>query len=820
MFRNYFIAACRNFWRNKTFSTINVLGLSIGIGSALVIFLIVHHELSFDKFQKDSDRIYRVVLDAKFNGSEGHSSAVPAPISTAVQQELTGLDQTVPVMQFQGDATAKVIVTRANSSQVVFKKQPDIVFTNPEYFQIVPHQWLAGSMVNALKDPFSVVLTEARAQQYFPDIPVADIIGRQISYNDTTVMATVKGVVRDLNELSSFKAVEFISFSTIEKTGLKNQFMMDVWDDWMAYSQLYVKISNGSTASRIETQLNSMYNKYNKKATKDENNFIRFSLQPLAKLHFDGKYAGVGQRLAHMPTIYGLLAVGIFLLLLGCINFINLTTAYAAHRAKEIGVRKTIGGSRKQLLLQFLGETMFLTSIATLLSVAITPLLLKMFESFIPPGLKLNLFQQPVLILFLFILTIAVSFFAGLYPAVILSRFKPVLVLKNQALTTSPQSRGLWMRKSLTVSQFVIAQFFIIATVGVTKQINYSLHTDMGFNSEAVITFFQPRDTTKAHGVQLLNQIKETPGVTMASRGFFAPADEGVAFGNIGFFNGETEIKPERNVQVRWGDTNYIHLYQVKLVAGRNVMASDTLREFMVNEAFAHDMGYKNAKDILNKNVRWNKKVGQIVGVMKDFHDQSTHSAISPIVFGGQTGMVFHVKLAMNNADGTLWRNAIAGIQKAFLTMYPEEDFNYSFLDEKIAAFYKNEQNTAKLLKWATGLTIFISCLGLLGLVIYTTNARTKEIGIRKILGASVPNIVRILSRDFVMLVLISFVIATPFAWWAINSWLQDYSFRFEMSIWMFAFCGLSMLAAALITLSLQVIKAAIRNPANSLRSE
>lgn len=820
MIKNYFIAACRNFWRNKTFSTINVLGLSIGIGAALVIFLIVHHEFSFDRFQKDGDRIYRVVMDARINGSEGHSSAVPAPIGGGIQREVTGIDQTVPVMQFQGDATAKVVIIRDKAREVVFKKQPNIIFTNPEYFQLLSFHWLAGSAVAALKDPFSVVLTESRARQYFPDIAAADIIGRQISYNDNAVTATVKGIVSDLNENTSFNAEEFISFATIAETSLQNQFMMNVWDDWMAYSQLYLKVSKGTTAERVASQVNDMYRKYNPNARKDENNFISFSLQPLGKLHFDNKYSGFGQRVAHLPTLYGLLAVGIFLLLLGCINFINLTTAYGAYRSKEIGVRKTIGGTRRQLLLQFLGETFFLTCIATLLSVAITPILLRMFEDFTPPGLRLNFLQQPVLILFLFLLAVSVSFFAGLYPALVLSGFKPVLVLKNQAHASTGQTRGLWLRKTLTVSQFVIAQFFIIATVGVTRQINYSIHSDMGFNSEAVLTFYQPRDTSKTHGQQLLNQINNIPGVAMTSRGYFSPADEGVAYGNIGFFNGKEEVTPKKNIQVRWGDTNYVKLYNLQMVAGRNILPSDTLREFVVNESFTREMGFARPEEILNKNIRWYKKVGPVVGVIRDFHDMSTRAGISPLVFGGQSGTVFHIKLLPNNSDGSLWRNALAQVQQAFTAMYPEEEFEYKFVDEKIAAFYKRDQDTAKLLSWAMGLTIFISCLGLLGLVIYTTTARTKEIGIRKVLGASIPNIVRILSKDFMVLVFISFLIATPLAWWAVSNWLQEFSYRFDMNIWMFVACGLILFAAALLTLSLQVIRAAISNPVKSLRSE
>ncbi|MEP7141908.1 MAG: FtsX-like permease family protein [Ferruginibacter sp.] len=818
MFKNHFIIASRTFWRNKTFSAINVSGLSIGISAALVIFLIAYYEFSYDKFEPDADRIYRVVLDAKFSGTEGHSAAVPAPLGATIENEVTGVEQTIPIFQFQGNAAAKVAIASSQADNpIIYKNQPNIVFTNQHYFYLLPYEWVAGSPQASLQDPFTVVLTESRARQYFPSVPAADIIGKQITYDDDIKVA-VSGIVKDLNEITAFNALEFISLPTISKTNLQDRFMMTVWNDWMAYSQLFIKLSKGSSVSQTEAQLKGLIEKYNKDANKDANNTMAFHLQPLNDVHFNGNYAGVGQRLGHKPTLYGLLAIGIFLLLLGCINFINLTTAQATQRAKEIGIRKTMGSSKRQLIFQFLSETFFITIIATIISVALTPLLLKMFADFIPPGLHFNLLQQPSLVLFLCLLVVTVSFLSGLYPAFILSGFNPILVLKSQALANTGRTRNAWVRKTLTVSQFVIAQFFIIATIMVSKQINYSLNADMGFNKEAIINFDMPRDTVASHGKQLLNEIKSLPGVAIASTGFLAPASEGAAFTDLAYNNGKEGVKP--NTQIRWGDTDFIKVYQIKLLAGRNVLQSDSIKEFLVNESYSHAIGFQHAEDALNKSLQWNGKNIPIVGVMKDFHDQSLHSSISPVVFGGNSGSTFHIKLKPNNADGTLWKSSIAGIQKAYKKMYPEEDFNFKFFDDTIAKFYEREQFTASLLQWATGLTIFISCLGLLGLVIYTTNTRTKEIGIRKILGASVANIVSILSKDFVLLVIIAFLIAAPVAWWATYQWLQDFAFKTAISWWVFIVSGISMLLIALITLSIQTIKTAIANPAKSLRTE
>ncbi len=821
MFKNYFRTAFRNFWRNKSFSAINVLGLSIGISASLIIFLIVQFELSYDKVETNDNRIYRVVMDMKFNGNDGHSPAVVAPLSSAIQREITGVEATVPVMQFQGDATAKVSIEKEGSSKPsVFKKQPDIVFTNPQYFSLLPFKWVAGSPESSLKNPFNVVLTESRIKQYFPSTNINDVIGKQIKYNDDFT-ATVSGVVKDLNEHTSFDAVEFISFATIAQTHMQNDFMMNTWDDWMSYSHLYVKLSDNTKNVNVEKQLNNLFVKYNKNANKDAANYMHLHLQPLNDVHFNNLYASFDGRIAHKPTLYGLLAVAAFLLILACINFINLTTANAASRAKEIGIRKTMGSSKKQLIFQFLGETFLFTLAACVISFCIAPLLLKLFADFIPPGLNFQPFNQPNIFLFLLALAVVVSFLSGLYPAFILSGYKPVKVLKNQSFTFSNETRHAWIRKILTVSQFVIAQFFVIATVMVSKQINYSLNADMGFRKDVVLSFDLPRqDTVAIHRSVLLNKIKALPGVQMASRGFLTPADEGAAFTDISYAAAANDNK--ESVQLRWGDSNYLKLFNIKILAGRNIEESDTIKEFLINETYARSLGFKRPQDAINKLLDYNGMKLPVVGVMHDFNEQSFHAPVGPLVFTSfdDRSYFIHVLLQSQNGNTTSWSNTIAQIQKAYHQLYPDEDFTYKFLDDTIAKFYESEQHTASLLSWATGLSILISCLGLLGLVMYTINTRTKEIGIRKILGATIANIISILSKDFVQLVLIAFVIATPVAWWASYKWLQNFAYKINMNWWVFALCGFAMLLIALSTLSIQTIKAAVANPVKSLRTE
>ena len=818
VFKNYCLTAYRNFTRNKVFSLITILGLSIGISAALVIFLIVFHEFSFDRFEQDGDRIFRVVLDAHINGGEGHSAGLPAPLGGAVQQELAGVEQTVPIFQFQGDATATVLVAPEHrGAAATYKNQKEIVFTSPAYFKMLSYRWLAGSPASSLEQPFSVVLTESRARQYFPQVSPDKITGRELAYNDghDDLRVTVSGIVKDLNENTGFRGAEFISLATISKTNLQEKFMMTVWNDWMTYSHLYVKLAEGHSRELAERQLADLFKKHN--TDKDKSHVLEFHLQPLSDIHFNNRYPEVGHELGHKPTLYGLLAVAVFLLLLGCINFINLSTAQASRRAKEIGIRKTMGSSKKQLMGQVLSETFFITVLATLLSVVLTPVLLNMFRDFIPAGLQLDLLHQPYMWLFLLLLIMVVSFLAGIYPAFILAGFNPVLVLKNQVLAGTGQVRSARIRKTLTVSQFVIAQFFIIGTLIVSKQIHYSLHKDIGFRTEAILTFNLPFDTVRTHGPRLLNEIKAIPEVEMASSGFFSPASEGVAYANVSY-----GARPDLhlNVNLRWGDTGYLNLYGIKILAGRNVVQSDGFKEFLVNETYAKLLGFRHPEEALNKQLDFNGQHIPIVGVMKDFNGESLHAPIGPVVFAGGSGSIFHIRLRPQNSNGQIWQSGIGKIKRAYAQIYPGADFSYAFLDDALAKLYTTEENIGRLLLWATGLTIFISCLGLLGLVIYTTNTRAREIGVRKVLGASVAGIVSLLSKDFVRLVLLAFFIAAPIAWWASHKWLNNFAFRTDLSWWVFVISGLLMLMFALVTLSIQIVRTALANPVNSLRTE
>lgn len=816
MLRNHITIAVRNILRNKFFTFIHVLGLSIGISASLVIFLIVKYEMSFDKFEADRDRIYRIVMDFRFNGDVGHSAAIPAPVPNAIQAEVTGIEANVPIMTFQGDSYVDVVAVRS-TKQETFKKQQDVIFTNNDYFKLITFEWLAGPPTSALSKPFAVVLTESRARQYFPDVAISDIPGRRLIYNGN-VQTEVAGVVKDLNQPTEFTAKDFISYSTIFETALRHDFMMDEWGDWMAYSKGWVKLSEGNDKAGIERQLNALLKKYNPNKKSDEQNSQAFALQPLSNVHFDFNYSSFGQRVANVNTLYALLAIAGFLLLLGCINFVNLSTAQASHRAKEIGIRKTIGSTRKQLVTQFLCETLLVTSLATLVSISIAPMLLQLFSDFIPAGVSFDMVKDPSVLVIPGSLLIVVGLIAGFYPAMFLSRFRPAVVLKNQAFAGSP-TRNAGLRKVLTVSQFAVAQFFIIAAFMVAKQIHFSLGQDLGYRKDAIVNFQIPRDTVSSHAERLLNGIKALPGVQMVSAGYTAPAMEGAAYATIKFNNGKEEISP--SVQIRWGYPSYIDLYNIEIVAGRNIREGRNINEALINESYAKALGFENPVDALQKELinAHNGNTTPIVGIMRDFHEGSLHHPIGNIIFKTNvSNPFFHV--ALDPARPEEWQPAIAGVEKEFHAIYPEADFNYRFFDDTIASFYETERNTSRLLNWSMGLSILISALGLLGLVIYISEARTKEIGIRKVLGASVANLVIILSREFVLLVVIAFAIAAPIARYAISRWLESFEYKTEMSLWVFGVSGLALLLIAAITLGAQTVRTATSNPVKSLRNE
>lgn len=820
MLKNYFKIALRTFRKHKLFTAINVVGLSIGISAALVIYLIVHFDLTFDKFHKDQERIYRVVTDYSFSGEKGYNNGVTMALPPAARTEATGIEVVAPYYLF-GSVRANV----ANGSKSTDKiKDVQLIFADKDFFKLFNYKWLIGSPEVSLKNPGQVVLNTKQAKVYFPSSTYSEMLGREIVYDDS-IKATVSGIIEPFKQNSDFNFHDIVSYSTgTTNHYLKPYFDWSNWTNTSSSSQLFVKLMPQTNPKALEKQLNAMLQKHHPRTAAEKNSTQDFKLQPLADIHFDQVYGGMdGIRTVSKTTLYGLLGIAAFLLILACINFINLTTAQSSQRAKEIGIRKTMGGSRRELIMQFLSETFLITLLAIIISVAACPFVLRLFSDFIPQGVINSYGFQPELAGFLVVLLVIVSLLSGFYPAIVLSSYQPVQVLKGQSVNSTSNTRGAWLRKSLTVTQFVIAQFFIMATLLVSKQIYYATHKNLGFKKDAIVFINTPwKAKTDAKKI-FLEKIKAIPQIAMVSVGSAPPSSNNTNSTSVIYNNGKQEISTD--IQQKFADANYLKIYQIKLLAGRNITEADTSSGFLVNETYTKVLGFKNPADAVGTVVKYNgnDKNMRILGVVADFHQKSLHAPIKPLLITHYTTYnngTFHLALNPQTPGGDEWKRAIASMQKAWKEVYPDDDFDYKFFDESIAKFYTSEQNTSKLLSWATGLSIFISCLGLLGLAIYTTTQRTKEIGVRKVLGASVTQIVRLLSKELIWLIVLAFIIVTPIAYYAMHKWMENFSDRTVISWWIFALSGSGLLCTALFTLSFQTIKAALANPVRSLRSE
>jgi len=822
MLKNYFKIAFRNLWKYPAFSGINVVGLAIGISACLVIYLLVWFELSYDTFHADRERIYRVVSHIGITGETYKNAGVAGALPNAVQQEVTGLEQVVAFhnlwMQQVQIADNKGKTKKLNAGSGSFSPEAvNYVAVGPEYFGLFKYTWLAGTPQAALSEPNKVVLSEKQAKLYFGEQKPDAFLGKTITYigfNDT-ITATVSGVVQDWEQRTDFQFTDFISLATAQNPKWKEMLGFNDWQSTNSSSQLFVKLAPGIRLAQVEQQFAAITKKYiTKKDPKARRSFL---LQPLANIHFEAEYGGNYVRLAHRPTLYALIAIASFLLLIATVNFINLATAQSVQRAKEIGVRKVLGSSRFGLIRQFLSETFVLTLAAVFLAVLFTNPILKAFKTFLPAGIHLSIFNLPVL-LFLVGITVVTTLLAGFYPALIMSASSPMQSLKGQV--TAATTRKAYLRKTLIVFQFAISQIFIIGTLVVSAQINFLRNKDMGFRQNEIVTFETDWRDHSGKSQVLVNKIKQLPDVAQVSLSNLTPAQNGYNTTEIKYNNGKEEIAV--NVHRRTGDENFIKLYGIKLLAGRNLYPSDTLRELLINQTYAKVLGFQDVEEAIGKVLALNQKKLPIVGVVADFNVRSLHTAIPPVFIGSETkyATTISLKLHTQGKQASDLKATMAKIEKEYQALYPDKTFSYTFFDQTIARFYDSEQKIATIVRLATTLAIFIACLGLLGLVAFTIIQRTKEIGIRKVLGASVSSIVSLLSQDFIKLVLLANLVAWPMAWYGMNHWLQDFAYRISINWWIFALAGVGALVIALLTLSFQAIKAAIANPVKALRSE
>ena len=808
--------------KNRITTIINIFGLTLGITACLIIYLDTNFELSYDNFHPDKQRIYRIVSSAKSNsGDVAYKPTAPDPLAATIRTDFTGIDK---VAQFHG-LYAKVAVPTSNNSIKTFdpanereEQASDIIVADADYFNIFKYHWIAGD-ASSMKEPFHVVLTDSKAEKYFGTLSFESLIGRQITYNDS-LRLIISGIVQHYPQNSDFIFNDFISSATIQSSFLKDKFELKKWQRWNKISQTFVKLTSGATPLQFQKQT---YDIVKKNMDVGEDTKITIGLQPLSNIHFNADYKAAFGRTVHLSTLYGLMAVAVFILLIAVTNFINLSTAQSLQRAKEIGVRKVLGSNRRKIVLQFLCETFILTSVSIMLALFLVSPLIKVFHAFLADGVELHF--NPATIIFILGVALITSLLAGFYPAKILSAYLPVLTLKGSNFQTTGGKH--YLRKGLIIFQFTVSLIFIIATLIIRNQVNYVLNTDMGFSKDAIINIPCNQNYPRNRMQLFANQIKQLPGVKMVSVDLGTPAEES---------HWSTILKRKWSdedegigAQFLAGDENYLSLYQLQLVAGRNLLPSDTMKEYLINETLARQLGFKKPEDAIGKTVAGGGDDGEashkqlpIVGVLADFHQQSLHEQIAPtfVSTSKKYSRIISVKLATEGTQGRDFKGALTTIEKRWKNIYPGEKFEYTFFDDTIAKMYDKEIRTETLVNGAMIIAIFISCMGLFGLATYSTQKRIKEIGLRKIMGASVYRIVTMLSVDFIKLVIFALIIASPVAYYFMHQWLQDFAYRITISWWIFVLAGLVAVLIALLTISFQSIKAAIENPVKSLKTE
>ncbi|MBX2964565.1 MAG: ABC transporter permease [Cyclobacteriaceae bacterium] len=793
-----FLLALRLLNKNKALGFINVLGLSIGISACLVIYLIASFELSFDAFQPDRDRIYRVYTRYSSGDVVQDYPGVYTNAVNIVRDNVAGVEAYSHLHSWW----EKAEIEDGENQPKVFAIDNNFVFVDPNFFKVFSFfKWLEGSPEYSLNDPYSVVLTESRAKIYFGDLPYHKFIGKEIIYKDS-LRFSVSGIIADIKENTDFTFTDFIPHSTAEKLG-KNGPLIDDPFALNNGARLFIKVAPDITPEQIASQFPVQDN-------------FELRLQPLKDLHFDTAlsiFAYVARAPVKKSTIETLIVLALALLIIAVINFINLETAQASKRAKEVGVRKVLGSSRWNLIRYFLIESFILTFISLLFSVCLALLAFDVFKEFIPQGVILNL-SSPGFLLFLFVLLICVPILAGVYPAFVLSSYQPAHALKN---TIRHQSvRPSLFRKGLTVFQFFFSQVLIIVTMIVGLQIRYMLNKDLGFTTKGIITFHAPSQENAMKKLVMRNRLTQIEGVEMVSVQSQPPSGADGTSSILLAFEEKGDL--EYWINVKYGDENYLNLYDVRLIAGNNFIQSDSANGYIVNEAYMHKLGFSNPVDIVGKTA--NEK--PIIGVVKNFHTESLHAVIQPtaIVYDASKLHSFGVKLNLSEDNPGKLPRILNKIESAWNEIYPNDKFEFSFIDNRIRSFYESEQRINKLAGVATGIAVLISCLGLFALSSFTALERTKEIGIRKVMGASVNSIVILLSSEFLKLVLIAFILSAPLAFYIGEKWLTEFAFKMNLSVWIFLISGALSVTLAFATISFRTIKTAKTDPVKSLRYE
>jgi len=820
MIRNYFKTSSRNLVRNRSYAFINIAGLAIGVAVCMMIFIIIQFQTSFDDFHTKKDRIYRVLTEYHHAdaASISYGKGIPFPMPAGLKTAFPQIEQVAPVYASHNDQLQVLDVNGAPVKN--FKEQSGVFYTGPSFFNIFDFPLLAGSYTS-LKDPNNVLLTKEIAETYFGDWKTA--IGRTLKltgsyrigaglFQSPPIALKVSGILATIPANTDFQLKLVIAFGT-DFTGDKIYGLQNPdWDGTSPDFGCYVLMPPNISVGNFDQQLRAYSREVQPPDNKDS-----YIIQPLSAVHYDTETGNYSNKTISHELINVLWLIAAFILLIACVNFINLSTAQAVNRAKEVGVRKVLGSNKSQLQMQFIVEAFLIVTSAVVLAAAIAILALPSVNRLLEVSLSFNVLNNPAIILFLLTVTIVVTALAGFYPSIVLSRFNPVNALKSKL--TMNTAKGISLRRGLVVFQFVIAQALIIGTLIIVKQMNYFMNQPLGFDKDAIVNIpFRPDSTGGKLTDYLRQQLLSVNGVRAVSFSSNTPVEDGNDIWSA-FRYGHAIKEADFNAIVKFADDEYVPTYKLQLIAGRNLQPSGPTREFLVNESLVKSLGLKKPEDILNKKISiWGDRIKcPVVGVLKDFNDRSFRHDLAPLLIATNATMYRQagIKLATANISSTM-----QSVKRIWEQTFPDYVYEYKFLDDKIESFYKQENQLAQLYKIFAAIAIFLSCLGLYGLASFMAVQRIKEVGIRKVLGATAANIVYLFSKEFIVLIMVAFVIATPIAWFYMHKWLQDYVYRIDIDWWVFAAGGLVAIIIALATISFQAIKAALADPVKSLRVE
>lgn len=790
----------RNLWKNKSHTLINVLGLSLGITCSIVLFLLIRFWLSFDTYHSKADRIYRMARTTIYQGNTDYTGGVPVPLPDALRTDFPDLEQVVFMSYFRQG----LITIHADNDEVKnFQEEEGLVYIEPTYLEVFDRPLIQGNPTAALDDPNEVVLSESLVEKYFgKQWREEAIVGQSITLNKETELK-ITGIAVDHPENTDLPFDMLISYATVKDAMLEH----GGWGSIDSDNQVFMLLAEGQSPASVNERLPDFLTKYDDHPMEGMQKIL--SLQPLREVHFDESRSAYSYNTIPKPIIYTMSIVAAFMVLIACINFVNLATAIATKRAKEVGVRKALGSTRSQLMRIFMGEAVIITFISVLVALGAAELLLIRMNDFLELDLQLDLLRDVSLLIFLFVVLLIVSLLSGAYPSWVLTRFEASKVLKT-GMSLSKQ-KGYTLRRGLVIFQFVIAQAFIIGTLVLISQTRYLRQADLGFNQKGIVSVFLPGEDIQAKKT-LKNELLRINTVENVSLAYSSPSSGSVSVTSFGIDGDETTY----HTQVKYVDENYIDVYGLQLLAGTGLIESDSITRLVVNERFLSKVGISSPEEALGRQVDvWGRTL-PIVGVMKDFHTVSLRGTIDPtVLIDASNFREAHVLINTHNISNTL-----AEIESRWKTAYPEYTFDYNFIDEAIAEFYEGERNMSVILTIASLVVIFIGCLGLYGLITFMAEQKTKEVGIRKVLGASVSSIVRLFSMEFVRLILIAFVVAAPLAYYVMQLWLQNFEYKIDLSIGLFVAGILITLLIALTTITYRSLQAARTNPAQALRSD